>query len=456
MIRRVLVGGFTLREYWDKEFDTLPWSDLEKYWLEKFRLILEYAGKKSAFYREHLKAIDITKLTSFDPLLDLPYMTKSKIRGAQAESTSEWPLGLIQSAKTEDIVQVISSSGTTGRPVYYGITFKDLETWKDALANYAYTAGIRKEDVVAHVVGTAIFAGGQPYFEGMRHTGAAVVWTGGQTTQRMLETIRNMYCTAILGTTSFDLYLGENCRKFIGQEAKNLNVKKVLGGGEAGLGEEHIRQRIRDAWGATTVREIMGLADVMPGMWAECEEESGMHFTAHKHVMVELVDPESGRHVPWEPGVRGEPVYTTILREATPVIRYASHDYIQVVSVECKCGRTSPRIRCVGRVDDMLIYKAMNVFPTAIRDVIMTYFGSVSTGYIQVVKDSPTQVKFDNPIPVDVEVTHGIENPQKLKSEIEDKIRDLLTVRIQVNLVPAESIERTSYKTQLTRVRNKK
>lgn len=444
-----------MKEYWDKIFDTLPWSDLQEYWLEKFRVLSEYAEKFSPFYQEHLKRTDFARLTSLDSLLELPYMTKSEIRNAQAESTKEWPLGSMQVAKTEDVVQVISSSGTTGRPVYYGITFRDLEAWRDSLANYAYTAGIRKEDVVAHVVGTAIFAGGEPYFEGLRHVGAAVVWTGGQTTQRMLETIRNMYCTAILGTTSFDLYLGENSDKFIGQKAKSLNVKKVLGGGEAGLGEEHIRQRIREAWGATTVREIMGLADVMPGMWAECEEESGMHFTAHKHVMVELIDPESGRHLPWEPGVRGEPVYTTVLREATPVIRYASHDYIEVLGVECRCGRTSPRIRCVGRVDDMLIYKAMNVFPSAIRDVIMTYFGSVSTGYIQIVKDSPAQVRFDNPIPVDVEVKHGIEDLQKLKSDIEDKIRDLLTVRIEVKLVPAESIERTPYKTALIRVRKR-
>jgi phenylacetate-CoA ligase/benzoylacetate-CoA ligase len=265
-----------------------------------------------------------------------------------------------------------------------------------------------------------------------------------------------MYCTAILGTTSFDLYLGENCKKFIGMEAKDLTVKKVLGGGEAGLGEEQIRRKIREAWGAATVREIMGLADVMPGMWAECEEESGMHFTAHKHIMVEIVDPETGKHLPWEPAVRGEPVYTTILREATPIVRYASHDYIQVEGVGCKCGRTSPRIRCVGRVDDMLIYKAMNVFPAAIRDVIMTHFGSVTTGYVQVVKDSPGQVRFDDPIPVDIEVKPSGQDPNKLKREIEDKIRDLLTVRIEANLVPPESIERTLYKTLLTRVRNKK
>ena len=440
-----------MADYWNHEFDTKPWDDLKEYWLDRFNDTTAYVTANSGFYKNHLAGI--ASIKSFGALVDMPYMTKNEIRDAQAQSTKESPLGSIQCARTEDIVQVISSSGTTGRPVYYGITFKDLESWRDALANYAFTAGIRREDVVAHVVGTAIFAGGEPYFEGLRHVGAAVVWTGGQTTQRMLETIRNTFCTAILGTTSFDLYLGEQCSKFIGVEAKELSVKKVLGGGEAGLGEEQIRRQIRQTWGAATVREIMGLADVMPGMWAECEEEAGMHFTAHKQVMVELIDPETGKHLPWEPGVKGEPVYTTILREATPVIRYASHDYIRVEGVECRCGRTSPRIRCVGRVDDMLIYKAMNVFPAAIRDVVMTHFGSESTGYIQIVKDSPGQVKFENSIPVDVEVKPGVEDHQRLKREIEDKVRNLLTVKIDANLVHPESIERTPYKTQLTRVR---
>jgi phenylacetate-CoA ligase/benzoylacetate-CoA ligase len=443
-----------MADFWDHEFDTRPWGELTKYWVDKFNALTAYVKANSEFYSKHLAKVG--GIHSFDALLDVPYMSKNEIRDAQVRSAKGSPLGSIQTAKTEDIVQVISSSGTTGRPVYYGITFKDLESWRDALANFTYTAGVRKEDVVAHVVGTAIFAGGEPYFEGMRHIGATVVWTGGQTTQRMLETIRNMYCTAILGTTSFDLYLGENCEKFIGTEARNLSVRKVLGGGEAGLGEEQIRRKIREAWGATSIREIMGLADVMPGMWAECEEESGMHFTAHRHVMVELVDPESGKHLTWEPGVRGEPIYTTLLREATPVVRYASHDYIQVEGIDCKCGRTSPRIRCVGRVDDMLTYKAMNVFPAAIRDVIMTHFGSMTTGYVQVVKDSPGQVKFDDPIPVDIEVKSGVQDPQRLKRSIEDKIRDLLTVRIEANLVPPESIERTPYKTALTRVREKK
>jgi len=440
-------------EYWNREFDTMPWQELQGYWLEKMRNLVSTVTKKPGFYKNHLKP-DL-KISSFDSLLELPFMTKEEIRFAQQQGDKDMPFGSIQVAKTKDIVQVISSSGTTGRPVYYGVTRKDLRTWQDALANFTYTAGIRKKDVVAHVVGTPIFAGGEPYFGGMRHIGATVVWAGGLTTLRMLETLRNLHCTAILGTTSFDIYLGEHCQDFIGISAKELGIKKVLGGGESGLAEDSIRRKIKELWGADTVREIMGLADVLPGMWSECEHESGMHFVAQKYVMVELMDPDTGKHLPWEPGVCGEPIYTTIAREATPIIRYASHDFVRVEGMDCPCGRTSPRIRCIGRVDDMLIYKAMNVFPSAIRDVVLKHFEPHLTGYVQVVKDYAEQVRFDDPIPVDVEVRESVPDLTKLRRDIENKVRELLTIRIAVNTVQPGAIERTQYKTPLVRVRKK-
>jgi phenylacetate-CoA ligase/benzoylacetate-CoA ligase len=443
-----------MSDYWNQQFETMPWGDLHLYWLDKFNHLLTYVKANSTFYTKHLEKV--SAVSSFEDLINVPVMTKAEIREAQLAGDRTMPLGTIQTAKTEDIVQVISSSGTTGRPVYYGITQKDLESWREALAAFTYNAGIRKNDIVAHVVGTAIFAGGEPYFEGMRHIGATVVWAGGLATERLFETIRNMHCTAILGTTSFDLYLAENCQKYLGIDAKELGIKKILGGGEPGLGEEPIRNKIKELWGADTVREVMGLADIMPGMWSECAEEKGMHFTAQPHVMVELTDPDTGKHLPWEPGVCGEPVYTTITREATPIVRYASHDYIRVEAIECSCGRTSPRMRCIGRVDDMLIYKAMNVFPSAIRDVVVKGFEEYLTGYIQVVKDTPMQVRFDDAIPVDIEVLPSVQDTKKLKRDIENKVRELLVVKIDANLVPPETIERTAYKTPLVRVKKKK
>lgn len=442
-----------MAEYWDPEFETMPWLEVQRYWLAQLRTQIEYVQSTCDFYKERLKGLAADKITTLDYLGEIPFLTKEELRNAQASADRNRPLGLIQAAKTEDIIQVISSSGTSGRPVYYGLTQKDLAAWREALATFFFTAGVRKEDLVVHAVSVPLFAGGEPYFEGIRHIGATTIWVGGMSTARILETIKHLHCTVLQATASFDVYLGEHCKEVLGIEGKELGITKVLGGGEPGLAEETIRRKVKELWGAQTVREIMGLADVLPGIWAECEEESGMHFSAHRDVMVELVDPSTGKHLPWEPGACGEPVYTTIRREATPVLRYRSADQIRVEAVTCRCGRTSPKIRCIGRLDDMLIYKAMNVFPSAIRDVLLNRFGDSITGYIQIVKDFPGQVRFDNPIPVDVEVKSTDCDLTSLKKDMEEKVRDLLNVRVSINLVQAGTLPRTQYKTPLVRVR---
>ncbi|AGL03182.1 phenylacetate--CoA ligase family protein [Desulfoscipio gibsoniae] len=443
-----------MAQYWNPEFETMVWPEIQSYWLNEVKKLIEYVKNNSEFYRDRLKLVNSEDIKTIDSLLKIPLLTKDDLRSAQENSDRNNPLGLFQVAPTENIVQVVSSSGTSGRPVYYGVTRDDLDNWRDSIATFFFTAGIRKEDVVGHVVGTPIFAGGSPYFEGIRHIGATGVWAGGQgSTPRTIKTLKHLHCTALVGTTSFDRFLGEHFQEVTGLEAKELGVLKVLGGGEPGLGEESIRRKVKEIWNAATVREIMGLSDVLPGMWAECEEESGMHFTAQKYVMVELIDPTTGNHLPWEPGVCGEAVYTTIRREATPVLRYRSADLIRVEGVTCNCGRTSPRIRCIGRVDDMLVYKAMNVFPSAIRDVVLKHFEPFLTGHLQIVKENAHQVRFDTAIPVDIEVISLEENLPALKQEIEQKVRELLSARIEVNLVAPDSLPKTEYKTPLIRVR---
>ena len=146
----------------------------------------------------------------------------------------------------------------------------------------------------------------------------------------------------MLATTSFGTYLADRCRDLTGQDASALGVRTLLGGGEPGLGQPEIRDRITRGWGLEHACEVMGLGDVMSLLWAECEAEGGMHFCGQRSVAVELVDPASRAVLPWEEGVRGEAVYTTFAREATPVLRYRSADHLVVTAMSCPCGRTSP------------------------------------------------------------------------------------------------------------------
>lgn len=439
--------------YWNPNFETLPWGEIESYWINELVAYLKHLSSKSDFYKERIKGVNIDKIKTMKCINEIPLLTKSELREAQLQNDKKHPFGLIQVADTDDIIQVVSSSGTTGRPVYYGITKNDLKSWNDAIATFFYTAGIRKKDIVAHVVKTPIFAGGAPYFEGIRTTGATTIWPGGLSTTKTLETMQYTHCNVLQTTVSFNLYLAEHCYDLTGVEPSKMGIEKVLAGGEPGLGEESIRRKTKELWGAKTIREIMGLSDVLPGMWAECEEETGMHFSALKHVMVELLDPATGETQPWEPGVTGEPVYTSLWREATPVIRYRSNDLVRVEGMTCECGRTTPKIRCIGRVDDMLIYKGMNVFPSAIRDVIQNNFQSSTNGYLQVVKDKTSQVSFDDPIPVDVEVLSLEQDLPKLKREMGNKVRDALNVRVDINLIAPGTLKRSDYKTPLVRVR---
>ena len=200
----------------------------------------------------------------------------------------------------------------------------------------------------------------------------------------------------------------------------------------------------------------MGLGDVISGMWAECEAQDGMHFNAQRYVAIELVEPESGVALPWREGTTGEIVYSAFARQASPVLRYRSRDHAVVVGMSCTCGRTSPRIRCIGRTDDMLIYRGMNVFPSALRDLIATRFAGSVEPLLRVWKEHKDQVRFDDPIAVDVETAPGFDlsRAETLRQQIEDAVRTQLQVRIRVTVLAHGTLPRSAYKNALLAVRD--
>jgi phenylacetate-CoA ligase/benzoylacetate-CoA ligase len=180
-----------------------------------------------------------------------------------------------------------------------------------------------------------------------------------------------------------------------------------------------------------------------------------MHFCAQRHVAVELVDPVTGARVPWREGAEGEPVYTTFDREATPTLRYRSADHVVVLGTSCQCGRTAPKIRCIGRTDDMLIYKGMNVYPSAIREVVLNRFSDAVTPYMRILKQRKDQVRFDSPIPFEIErgPELGASQLPVVRVAIETEVRSRLQIRVDVTIVEPGTIPRTAYKTALVQLR---
>ena len=443
-------------EYWNAELETLPWDEVERWQAAQIEAFLPALRQRSRLYaRLHAGAAAAPNVRSLADLQTLPFTTKDDLRTAQEAASAEAPFGADQGVAAADIVQALSSSGTTGRPLYYALTARDVETFADAIAMVWFTAGIRKGDIVAHLVGLPMVAGGLPYADGFRRVGATLCWLGGFPTERILADMRRLRATALLATTSFALHLADRWDDAGRETGIASSLQKVLGGGEPGLHQAEIRARIGRGLGLAHIRETMGLGDVLPSMWGECDRQDGMHFCAQRSVAVELVDPQSGAPVAWREGATGEVVYTAFAREATPVVRYRSRDHALVTGERCACGRTSPKIRCIGRSDDMLIYKGMNVFPTAVRDLIAERFGAAVQPFVRIWKDRADQVRFDDAIAVDVEAIEALDDAprQGLAQAIEAEVRGRLQVRVAVDVLAPASLPRGTYKNSLVAVR---
>lgn len=450
-------GSDVRRPFWDPELETLSWDEVQQWQAGLLADWLADLPTRSLFHRDLLAGVDVPRrIASLDALLDLPTTSKAQVRRSQSDRSPGMPFGRHQGVDLERIVQTLSSSGTTGDPALFALTGPDLAVWNQAIATAFYAAGVRHTDVAAHLVGLPGVAGGLPYADGFRTIGATLAWIGGLGTEKIIRALPTLQATVVLSTTSFGTYLADRCEELVGRQAASLGVRNLLGGGEPGLAQPEIRQRIKDGWGLDHVHEIMGLGDVLPVLWAECDDEGGMHFCAQRSVIVELIDPATGAAVPWEPGASGEALYTTFAREATPALRYRSADHLQVTAVECPCGRTSPRVRCVGRTDDMLIYKAMNVFPSAIRDVVLAGVADRVRPYVRLWKDAADQVRFDDPIAIDVEAAEDLDAAayDEVAAAIEARVREQLQVRVAVTVVTPGALPRSAYKTPLVHVRN--
>jgi phenylacetate-coenzyme A ligase PaaK-like adenylate-forming protein len=440
--------------YWDHALECRPWAATLAWQAAHLPGFLARLQQSSGLYAGRLAGVASESVSSVRALESLPTTGKEDLRRGQQERVPGAVLGQQQCAPSTDIVQVISSSGTTGNPVYFGLTKADLTAWTRSIAAMYYTAGLRPGSVAGLSTGMPIVAGGLPYADAIREIGSTLVWFGGQPTPRMALTFDRLPIDSLIATASFSTFFADRLTEILGKPARTLGVRTVIAGGEPGMGQPEIRAAVMESWGATRVSEVMGLGDVISGAWGECEVGEGMHFTAGRDVLVELVDPESGAQVDWVDGAEGELLYTTFTREATPVLRFRSRDHVVVTGMGCSCGRATPRIRCIGRTDDMVIYKAMNVFPSAIRDVALSVGGSQVDEVMRIRKSSATQVRFDDPIPLEVQLRArvGAEDEISLARRIEAAVQERLRVRVAVEFRPPGTIPLGAYKNALTYV----
>jgi len=428
-------------------FNEPDYETLEELQLQKFQKQMDYIFGNSLFYKQKYEKHGITRedIKNLHDLKKLPFTYKDEIRESQLLQP---PLGTHAIVEMEDVIRVHSSSGTTGRPTYVGITKHDYHVWTEILARVARTHGLTKQSKVVFAMGLSFFVGSS-FKDGIERLGATFIPIGTGASERVIRSIIDFKADALFCTPSYASYLAEFVRKNYHMEPYELGVKLISVGGEPGGGLPEVRKKIEQDWGCKVV-EAMGNADMAPVLFGECPEQTGMHFVGSDYVICEIIDPETGEVIPQSDHMEGELVYTAIDRECVPLVRFRTRDLVRVDTTPCKCGRKSFRLRCIGRTDDMLIVRGVNVFPSAIKDVV-NRFRPRTTGEIRILlKDKPPLVV--PPLPIQVEFANGLNKTEKmqLKQEIEAELRAVLFFTADVQLVPEGSMPRFEMKAKLT------
>jgi phenylacetate-CoA ligase len=432
-------------EYLDRKIETASRSEVQKLQQAKLARQLDYLFARSLFYQDKWQAAG-PRRKDFHRLSDItrfPFTTKEELRESQAASP---PLGRHIACDLDDVIRIHSSTGTTGKPSFVGLTRHDARMWTALTARSFYTQGCRRQDIVIHAAGLTLFVAGLSAKDAIENIGAMFVPIGTGASEKALMAIQMLKATAIHCTPSYATYFADWVRREAGIEPRTLGLKKLFCGAEPGAGIPAVRAKLEEDWGAR-VTEGLGNADMAPIIFSECPDQSGMHFNGPEFVLVEIVDPESGESLPIEKGVTGELVYTSLERECVPLLRFRTRDRVHVLDTSCRCGRTGFKLRCVGRTDDMLIVLGVNVFPSAVQDVVSS-FHPRTTGEIQIVLSEPGP-KVLPPLKVVVEYSGGALDLEGLKNEIETKVKAILGIPVSVDLVAAGSLPRYEMKGQL-------
>jgi phenylacetate-CoA ligase len=416
--------------------ETAPWEEQLALDAASYEEQLAYLLASSPLYRAKLPIADAREAGGLAQIARLPLTGKQELRDTV---TPENPIGAHLAAPREEIVRIYSTSGTTGAPTYIPLTAQDLDNWITGSARSYAASGIARGQRIVSTYNAGPFVAGAA-LASFDRLGLCHIPVGTGNTQRLLKAIELLEPEAAVLTPSYAAYLAEQA------DLAGSSVQRVLVAGEPGGGEPALRKHLEDAWGAT-VTEAMGIGDIGISLWGECEHQDGMHLGARGFVHAELIDPGTGAAIPMEDGATGELVLTHLRHRAAPLLRFRTRDHVHVRTSPCPCGRTGPRVRCIGRTDDMLIVRGVNVFPSAVREVVAGFAPQVS-GHILVTPGRPG-VKQDPPLPVTVELGRDAREDPLLADAIRARLRDVLVVQTRVDLVPFGTLDRSEYKSKL-------
>jgi phenylacetate-CoA ligase len=428
----------------DPEVEARPWAEQLALDDASYREQLAYLLDRSPFYRAKLAAAGIASAGEAGGLAEiagLPLTEKGELRET---CTPENPVGAHLCAARTEIVRIYSTSGTTGTPSFVPLTAADFENWVAGSARSYAASGLTAGQRVVTTYDAGPFVAGAA-LAAFDRIGVCHVPVGTGSTERLLQSVELLRPDAVVLTPSYAAYAVERAAER-GVDLAASSVERVLVAGEPGGGEPAFRARLEAGWGAR-VTEAMGIGDIGPSLWGECEEQDGMHLGARGLVHAELIDPASGEALALADGATGELVLTHLRHRAAPLLRFRTRDHVVLRTGACGCGRTGPRVRCLGRTDDMLIVRGVNVFPSAVREVVSGFAPAVSGRVL--VRPEREGVKQEPPLPVLVELAQGRPADAALADAIRERLRSVLVVQTRVDLVPWGSLRRSEYKSKL-------
>ena len=421
---------------YNEEYETMPREALEAIQLRRLQKTVARVYNTVPFYKKRFDEVGVKAddVSSLDDLRRLPFTYKDNLR-------DNYPFGMF-TVPMDDVVRIHASSGTTGKPTVVGYTARDIQTWSELMARTLMAGGATRGDMIHNAYGYGLFTGGLGFHYGAEKLGASVIPISGGNTKRQVMIMTDFGPTILTCTPSYALLIAEVAEE-MGVDFREFNFKAGIFGAEPW--SEQMREEIERKLNIKAM-DIYGLSEIIgPGVSVECiEAQNGLHIF-EDHFIPEIIDPDTEEVLPY--GTPGELVFTTITKEAFPVIRYRTRDITVLYPEPCRCGRTIVRMgRVQGRSDDMLIIRGVNVFPSQIESVIMEIDGIEPYYQLEVAREG----RLDT-LTVKVEVNEKVfsdevKNLQNMERKLEKNIKEMLSVSAQVKLVEPKSIQRSEGK----------
>lgn len=421
--------------YWNKHWECMPREQLEEVQLERLKNIVERVYYNVPFYRHKFQEIGIEPgdIQSLEDLRKLPFTVKQDLR-------DNYPFDMFAVSKT-DIVRIHASSGTTGKPTVVGYTRTDLNNWAELMARALTCGGTTKNSVIQIAYGYGLFTGGLGVHYGAERIGAMVIPISGGNTARQLMIMKDFGTTVLTCTPSYAVHLAEVWES-MGRDAGELKLQYGIFGAEPW--SERMRQELEKRLHISAV-DIYGLSEIIgPGVACECQEKQGLHIF-EDHFIPEIIDPVTGENLPF--GEKGELVLTTLTKEALPVIRYRTGDISILQKEPCACGRTHIRMhRVMGRTDDMLVIRGVNVFPSQVESVILEV-GGTEPHYLLIVDRKESLDELEIQVEVSPQMfSDKVKGLEDLEKKIYRRLESVLGISAKIKLVEPHTLPRSEGK----------